>query len=625
MSSERRFDLICLGRAAVDLYGEQLGAPLEDMQSFAKYVGGCAANIAVGSARQGLRVAMVSRVGDEQMGRFVVQTLAKEGVDVSQVSSDPHRLTGLVLLGIRDRSTFPLIFYRENCADMALSAEHIDPTFIASAKALVVTGTHFSTPEVARASRTAMACAMQAGTQVVLDIDYRPVLWGLTAHCQGENRFIASNRVSEHLQTFVGDCDLIVGTEEEIHIAGGSTDTEVALRRLRCLTEATLVMKRGEKGCVTYAGPIDAGVEHQGFPVEVQNVLGAGDAFLGGFLRGFLAGEKLEACARYANAAGALVVSRHGCAPAMPTRQELNDYLERAPRVPRPELDERLEELHRVTGPRPKWPELLVFAMDHRAYFEDIAHEAGVDLDRLPKLKALLAAGARSVREGRAAKMGIIIDDRWGKDALGELTGSGWWLGRPIEQPGNGLLEFEGGPDVGSTLRRWPQEHTVKCLVRYHPGAAVALLDHQLERLHQLQHACRATEHELLLEVLPPADHDPDTLGAVRDLCSAGLRPEWWKVPPLPDAAAWESLAASVKQHDLGCRGILMLGAGSLAEELAVAFRHAGPNCQGFAVGRTIFEQPATAWLSGQLGDTQLIREIGRALSLLIELWEKRD
>src|SRR5688572_15572932 len=113
-------DLICVGRAAVDLYGEQIGSPLEEVQSFDKSVGGCAANIAIGTARQGLKSAMLTRVGDEHMGRFVRNTLAAEGVDVSHVKTDPERLTALVLLSVADRNTFPLIFYRENCADMAL-------------------------------------------------------------------------------------------------------------------------------------------------------------------------------------------------------------------------------------------------------------------------------------------------------------------------------------------------------------------------------------------------------------------------------------------------------------------------------------------------------------------------
>ena len=171
---EPTLDLVTLGRAAVDLYGEQVGGRLEDMASFAKYLGGCPANIAVGASRLGLNAAIITRVGDDHMGRFVRETLAAEGVDVSQVATDRARLTALVVLGIRDQKTFPLIFYRENCADMALEASDINADFIARSRALVITGTHLSTPKVLGASRAAMAAARAAGTKVVLDIDYRP-------------------------------------------------------------------------------------------------------------------------------------------------------------------------------------------------------------------------------------------------------------------------------------------------------------------------------------------------------------------------------------------------------------------------------------------------------------------
>ena len=125
----RRFDIACLGRLAVDLYAQQVGARLEDVSSFAKYLGGSSANIAFGVARLGLRAAMISRVGDEQMGRFLVETLQREGCDTSQVQVDPDRLTGLVLLGLKDRDTFPLLFVRENCADMAVDAAAIHEDF----------------------------------------------------------------------------------------------------------------------------------------------------------------------------------------------------------------------------------------------------------------------------------------------------------------------------------------------------------------------------------------------------------------------------------------------------------------------------------------------------------------
>src|SRR5919109_922934 len=162
----KTLDVICIGRSSVDLYGQQVGGRLEDMASFAKYVGGCPTNIAVGTARLGLRSALITRVGDEHMGRFIREQCAREGVDVRGVVTDPQRLTALVILGIRDKDTFPLIFYRENCADAALTEDDIDEDFIAQAGAVVVTGTHFSRPNLDAASRKAIRLAKANGARV---------------------------------------------------------------------------------------------------------------------------------------------------------------------------------------------------------------------------------------------------------------------------------------------------------------------------------------------------------------------------------------------------------------------------------------------------------------------------
>ena len=178
-ATPRALDVICIGRAAVDLYGEQIGARLEDVTTFARYLGGSPANTAVGCARLGLRAAMLTRVGDEQNGRFVLDSLAREGVDVSHVRLDPQRLTALVFLSIRSRTAFPLLFYRDHCADMALEATDVDARFIASAASVLISGTHLSQPGTYAACRAAIDAARAAGGRVILDIDFRPVLWGL--------------------------------------------------------------------------------------------------------------------------------------------------------------------------------------------------------------------------------------------------------------------------------------------------------------------------------------------------------------------------------------------------------------------------------------------------------------
>lgn len=639
-TAPRALDLICIGRAAVDLYGEQIGARLEDVQTFAKYLGGSPTNTAVGTARLGLRAGMLSRVGNEHNGRFVRESLQREGIDVSQLATDPQRLTALVFLGLKDSDTFPLLFYRQHCADMALCVDDIDAAYIASARALLISGTHLSQPGTRAACVKAMQAARAACTRVVLDIDYRPVLWGLTAPGLGEQRYVASDAVSEQLQALLPLCDLIVGTEEEIHIAGGSADSLAALRRIRELSPALLVMKRGPMGCVAYPAAIpdalDEGLCGPGFPVEVFNVLGAGDAFMAGLLRGWVRDEPLPDALRYANACGAIVVSRHGCAPAMPSWEELCHFLTHGSPARRLREDAELEHLHRSTTRAPAADNLAILAFDHRAPLEELAARHGVPTERIAVFKALVA---RAAQQGYAAQRqlagdpagfpapGVFIDGRYAGAELNRLTGTGCWIARPVEKPGSRPLAFEDGDNVGLALRSWPREHIVKCLLSHHPDDSAALAAQQLATVAALAAACHETGHELLLELIPPRDLPADSHTLARgaaQVYAAGIRPAWWKLPP-PDAAGWQALSAVISREDRHCRGVLLLGMEASEEQLQRGFvASAGqPLCRGFAVGRSLFADAAAAWFAGRLDDDGVIDDVATRYQRLIVLWRE--
>jgi len=157
--------------------------------------------MAIGTARLGLKSGLITRVGDEQMGRYVLEQMRREGVALEGIRTDPQRLTALVLLAVEDEGVSPHIFYRTDCADMALAEEDIDEAFIASAGAVVVTGTHFSRPNSEAAQRKAMRIARKNGRKVAFDIDYRPTLWGLTGHAAGFERYVKSDQVSRKIKT----------------------------------------------------------------------------------------------------------------------------------------------------------------------------------------------------------------------------------------------------------------------------------------------------------------------------------------------------------------------------------------------------------------------------------------
>jgi 5-dehydro-2-deoxygluconokinase len=590
------YDLICMGRAAVDLYGEQIGARLEDQTSFAKYLGGCPANIAVGSSRLGLKAAMLTRVGDEHNGRFVRETLASEGVDVSHVGTDPKRLTALVFLSIKDRDSFPLIFYRHDCADMAVSAGDFDAGFIGSAKALLVSGTHFSQP------KTAQACfaAIEHAGKFVFDIDYRPVLWGLASPGRGEDRFVKSKSVTEAMQKVIPLAHLVIGTEEEFHIAAGCEDTEEAIRTLQKISKAILVVKRGPLGCSVHER--SSSFHEKGFPVEVFNILGAGDGFAAGFLSGWLKGMALEECARRANACGALVVSRHGCAPAMPSGSELELFLSRSDWPLRLRESALLEEVHRKTTGRRAWPEVLALAFDHRRQLEELGPP-----DRIRKFKQLVSAALLSVSN---PAVGAIVDERYGEEALFALTGKGMWLARPVEVPGSRPLEFEAGANIAAELRAWPAEHVVKCL-------CLSPLD-DLRQLKILFETCIASGRELLIELV--AQNPP-----LEEIYAAGIKPDWWKLAAPQTEDGWLQIEKAVRKHDPYCRGVLLLGMEASEDQLersfAAAARH--PLCKGFAVGRSIFMDVARRWFAAKCSDEAAIAEIAKNYSSLVATWRK--
>lgn len=599
------------------------------MGSFAKYVGGSPTNTAIGLARLGLKSALITRVGADHMGRFITEQLLREGVNVSAVGVDSERLTALVILGIRDREQFPLIFYRENCADMAIDLSDIDEQLVTSAGAILVNGTHLSTVSVFEASLKAIEFAKNSGGKVVFDVDYRPVLWGLTGKDLGENRYVASTAVSERLQSILPYCDLVVGTEEEMRILGGNDDTISSIRAVRRATDALLVCKLGAEGCVAFSGEIPSEVEEgllvQGFPVEVFNVLGAGDAFMAGFLSGWLRNEPVEMCCQLANACGAIVVSRHGCAPAMPTKMELHSFLSRTDIPFRVREDRDLEHLHWATTRRSNYDELSVLAIDHRSLFDELIRDLGCSEARVSQFKRL-ALGALDRVAGQDQGFGMLIDDRFGFDVLADLADRPFWIGRPIETPRSRPLEFEGDDDVGMELNSWPLTHVVKCLASYHPDDPPELRERQERQLLRLYSACRRTGHELLLEIIPPSHQtvdDETTARALDRLYDIGIRPDWWKLEPSSDQAAWANIVRVVENRDPLCRGILMLGLSAPIPELIASFNAAArfPLIKGFAVGRSIFHDVATDWLSDRIGDEEAISAMSSRLSALVEGW----
>ncbi|MEM6369209.1 MAG: PfkB family carbohydrate kinase [Myxococcota bacterium] len=597
-------ELVVFGRAALDLYGEERGAGLADTERFRKSVGGAAANAAVAAQRLGVKVGLLTRLGRDGFGDYVHRVLSQEGIDLRFVERDEARLTALVLLAMEGAESFPHLFYRKDCADEAVElSEEVRP-WLAGARVLLLTGTHLRSLRLEALSQRLAGWAKEDGVHVVLDVDYRPSLWGDTPPGDGAARGLErpeAARGGPALRRLLPWVDTVVGTEEEIAIAAGTLGPE-GPTRLRGLGPERVVVKRGPAGAWSW-GP-EGRAEVDGHGVPVLNSLGAGDAFLGAWLAAWLASGSAETWLRWGNAAGALVVSRHACAPAMPTREELMAFIEIDTSRALAVADAR----HRMVRPqRIRRRPLFLLAVDHRVYFERLAQAAGRDADWVREVKAAIFRGGQDgfADAGvRDAEAGFIIDDEFGAPLFPEVGGR--FLARPIEDGRSPELRFLDGRSPGLCLRGWPVQHGVKCKVQWQE-------DEGLEaRIRDLAEACRDQERPLILEVLPEPGADFRLPEILRRLYAQGVRPELWKLPPPTDEALWARLEGVLDEEDPSCDGVLLLGNGSAPATVAARIQLARSRkaFAGFAFGRTIFAEAAQAFSSGTIDAGEVRRRV---------------
>lgn len=628
LDEHRPFDLVCMGRVAVDLYAEQIHSPLENAQSFRKYLGGCAGNISVGISRLGLKSAMFSCTGTDAMGEFLRQQLHHEGVDTTLLRDTSEHLTALVLLGVSPPDRFPLIFYRENCADMQIRPEDADPAFLRKAKALLFTGTGLSSPSMKVATQAAVKTAKEQGCAVILDIDYRPVLWGLTAAGDGESRFVASEAVTKELQPLLKDLDLIIGTEEEVMIAGGTETLEDALQVIRDSSNATVVLKRGEKGCEVFEPGSQRSRTARPFPIKVLNILGAGDAFAAGFLRGWLHGETLETCALWGNANGALTVTRHGCAPSMASFEELQYLIENFDSDPNILTNSRLLRLHQRTilGKPRNYP-LQVLAFDHRTQFEDSCKQHNQPTSRITEFKSLVFEGFKKVATERPdLPLALLVDPQYGADILQDSAYASYSVGAPIEQAGSYPVEWLCGEELHEHLLSRPSEWFIKVLWHYHTDLPAAEKERQLIQLKRLEEICQLLDRRLMLELILPAHLSQDgnaMAAAIDEVYEAQITPFWWKIMALDTKMEWQQVTDALDRHDSEA-GIIVLGKNAPLETFPAWFKtlRSTPHTCGFAIGRSIFWKPWESFISGSMAPDEIPSIIEKNYVAVLEMWE---
>ncbi len=307
------FEVLTMGRVGVDIYPLQVGVGLEDVETFGKYLGGTATNVAVAAARHGRRAAVVTRTGEDPFGRFVHRALRGYGVDDRYVTAVPDLPTPVTFCEIFPPDDFPLYFYRLPTApDLQIRPEELDLAAVRDAGVFWATVTGLSTEPSRAATMAALRARGRRGI-TVLDLDWRPMFWP------------SPEQARPLVQAALRHVTVAVGNREECEVAVGERDAPAAAKALRDLGVDLAVVKQGPRGVLA----VDAtgAVEVPPVPVEVVNGLGAGDSFGGALCHGLLAGWDTGRVMRFANAAGAIVASRLSCSDAMPTTAEVDALL----------------------------------------------------------------------------------------------------------------------------------------------------------------------------------------------------------------------------------------------------------------------------------------------------------
>lgn len=326
-------DIITIGRSSIDLYSQSIGADFVNIEGFNAFVGGSPLNIAVGAQRLGLQTTLLTAVGNDKTGDFILHFLNKEKVNTSFIPRIPYARTSAVVLGIEPPDRFPLVYYRDNCADSELTIDHVKAAGIPNYKLLEVSGTALNKEPSRSACFYAIEQAHENGVEVLLDIDFRADQWtdirsfGLMVRAILPKVDIAIGTEEEILAATLQDSSQVTIAHQQISAPKVQGNLQESIDKILATGVKVLVVKKGSNG-VTIHTKETAPQDVPGFPVEVLNVLGAGDAFASGFIYGHLKGLDLYKSCRMGNASGAWVVQKPGCANDMPTLEEVQGLIE---------------------------------------------------------------------------------------------------------------------------------------------------------------------------------------------------------------------------------------------------------------------------------------------------------
>lgn len=603
----RLLDLIILGQVTIDFFGEQLGSTLANMISFKKYVGGFGGTLAIASKRLGMHSALLSQTGKDEMGKSIRNNLIQENIDISHLYTHENSKTTIQIRAIENRTCFPEESFNEKCAYWALTEEQIETQWISNSKILCINSQDLN-PHLNRQVRKAIIGAKDHQVKIAM----------LISHKAKEDEI--------SFETVLPLCSLVFVNMDTLCNVFGKQSKHEALMHLRSLTNATILVK-DNLGCYAFTHniPQDWQICFIPNPCQIDHYFEANtiEAFMAGFLSEYVQSNPIDACCLKGLYCSQIVQSRQSHSDAMPTQEEVTLFMAQQNQIVVQTLaSPHFEHVHYVATRPNLQKRLFAFSFGYHEQWEKIGARYNASANTVNQLKYLVAKGIQNCKSDAVS---IICDETPQMNLLESFSEN--WIARTVETPNEIPLKIL-GDEVSHMLLQWPRNHGAKVTIAYHPDDKYALRGQQESTLSLLYRACRATNHELLIEIAPPSNaiQTPSTIAhIIRRFYEIGIYPDWWQIATPRDPRSWDGIQKIIDESDKYCKGVLMIAQSAQMEQLKLIFQHNVnyPACKGFVVGKNIIQQPIEDWLAHKIADSTLIEQITFAFEQVISLYHQ--
>lgn len=593
--SNKLYDIIVAGPALVELRGQQQGCDLQQMLSFEKALGNGAPKIAVGLARLGAKAAVISAIGSDAMGKFVLETLSDEAVDTNQITIVSGAQTPLCLKNNVTDADQAITYSNatlESLADNALS-----DTFLTKSRALLILSACLKDKAINPSMYKAIKQAKEDQVKIILLLDEDVTL---------------TNNFDDLLVL----CDVIIGRELEYINLVKSEDIDSALQVLAKRCSSLLVVKQGQS-CY-----VPSQCHHRGFNIEATK---ANISISGlGFIAAWLQEKTIEQCCEQANACETLMSLNM----ESPSLDALSYFLDHQNQVVARSIQSAFfaNLCYSSVQKRLKKPLFLLNLGDQKLW-QKMAEPYNAKEDTINLAKQFMNEAISQGFENQNCA-GIIFEDETTFDNKAWSSKLSW-MARSLEKPGETPLQFRTESELSSTLALWPKHHVAKVSVTYHPDDRYSLRGQQEVLLAQLHQACRFTKHGLLIDLLMPMNSlitAKTHSHIMQRFYELGIYPDYWQMAIPRDQRSWENIYSVIQESAPFCQGLFINAAAAPVPQLPTLIEIAGKEkiCQGLVVGRTLFQQTVEQWFAKKIDDTMFVQILSDTFRETANLWYEK-